>query len=69
MLSAECFVMVTTTNDEGMPYSDYLWHHLNVTRTGFKGEIVVDEEWTGEARLANFENIYRYTFCQCNSHQ
>ena len=71
-LHVGCSSIVTTTDDEGLPYNDNSWHHLYVIRNGKEGSIVMDGRWTGKYRavvmssaillysLLNFYSAYHF---------
>ena len=42
-----CTTIVTTTDDEGLPYADGSWHTLKAVRYGGNGSILLDNKWKG----------------------
>ena len=38
---------MTTTDDEGLKYSDNKWHHFVVRRFDTEGLLSLDDKWTG----------------------
>ena len=45
--SLGCTTIVTTTDDEGLPYADGSWHTLKAVRKGGNGTIILDNKWKG----------------------
>ena len=45
-----CITLVTTTDDEGLKYSDNKWHHFVVRRFDTEGLLILDDKWTGNNR-------------------
>ncbi|ELU01149.1 hypothetical protein CAPTEDRAFT_219707 [Capitella teleta] len=42
-----CASIVTTTDDEGLPYNDNEWHLMRARRRSKNGAIYLDNSWTG----------------------
>ena len=40
---------LSTTDDEGLGFSDNTWYHLVAWRLGGRARIIVNSRWTGEA--------------------
>ena len=41
---------MTTTDDEGLKYSDNKWHHFVAKRVGTEGRLLLNDKWTGNNR-------------------
>ncbi len=55
-----CPTIVTTTDDEGLPYNDDQWHHMRAIRNGLYGMLYVDFKWTGDSLMPESLILYLY---------